>query len=70
MLSQAFIDRPIFASVLALLTVIAGAIAMVNLPVSEYPEVSPPSVVVSAVFPGANPSTIAETVATPPRGAN
>lgn len=64
-LSKHFIDRPIFASVLSLLIFIAGAICMFVLPVSEYPEVSPPSVVVSASFPGANPATIAETVATP-----
>lgn len=65
MLSAYFIDRPIFASVLAIVTFMAGLIAMFNLPVSEYPEVSPPSVVVSASFPGANPAVIAETVATP-----
>lgn len=64
-LSKHFIDKPIFASVISLLIFIAGAICMFVLPVSEYPEVSPPSVVVSASFPGANPSTIAETVATP-----
>lgn len=64
-LSGFFIDRPIFASVLSLLIFIAGSIAMVNLPISEYPEVSPPSVEVRAQFPGANPSVISETVATP-----
>jgi multidrug efflux pump len=64
-LSGYFIDRPIFASVLSIMVFIAGAIAMLNLPISEYPEVSPPSVNVSASFPGANPTTIAETVATP-----
>lgn len=65
MLSTYFIDRPIFASVLAIVTFLVGLIAMFNLPISEYPEVSPPSVVVSAAFPGANPSVISETVATP-----
>lgn len=64
-LSGYFIDRPIFASVLSLLIFIGGLISMFNLPISEYPEVSPPSVNVTAVFPGANPMTIAETVATP-----
>lgn len=60
-----FVDRPIFASVLSLLVFLAGMMAMVNMPVSEYPEVAPPSVVVSASFPGANPSVISETVSTP-----
>jgi multidrug efflux pump len=63
--SRHFIDKPIFASVLSILIFIAGAISMYTLPISEYPDVAPPSVVVSAYFPGANPSTIAETVATP-----
>lgn len=64
-LSDYFIDRPIFAGVLSVLIFLGGLIAMFNLPVSEYPEVSPPSVVVSAAFPGANPSELSETVATP-----
>ena len=64
-LSKFFIDRPIFAGVLSLLMLIAGLIALRGLPVSEYPEVVPPSVVVRANYPGANPKVIAETVATP-----
>ncbi len=64
-LSQFFINRPIFAAVLSLLILIGGALALPNLPISEYPEVVPPTVVVRANFPGANPKTIAETVATP-----
>lgn len=60
-----FIDRPIFAAVMSILIFIAGLVAMFKLPVSEFPEVAPPSVVVSANFPGASPSVIAETVATP-----
>ena len=64
-LSKFFIDRPIFAGVLSLLMLIAGLIAMGGLPISEYPEVAPPSVVVRAQYPGANPKVIAETVATP-----
>lgn len=64
-ISRFFIDRPIFAGVLSMLVLIAGLIAMQNLPISEYPEVVPPSVVVQAQFPGANPQTIAETVAAP-----
>jgi multidrug efflux pump len=64
-LSRFFIDRPIFAGVLSLLIFIAGLLAMKALPISEYPEVVPPSVVVRAQYPGANPKVIAETVATP-----
>lgn len=64
-ISGFFITRPIFAAVLSILIFMAGLVAMFKLPISEYPEVSPPSVIVSANFPGANPSTIAETVATP-----
>ena len=64
-LSKFFIDRPIFAGVISVVIFLAGLIAMTRLPISEYPEVVPPSVVVTAMFPGANPSTIAQTVATP-----
>ncbi|MET0332203.1 MAG: multidrug efflux RND transporter permease subunit [Dyella sp.] len=64
-IAQYFIDRPIFAGVLSVLFVIAGSIALFKLPISEYPEVVPPTVVVRANYPGANPKTIAETVATP-----
>jgi multidrug efflux pump len=64
-LSKFFIDRPIFAGVLSLLMLIAGLVALRGLPISEYPEVAPPTVVVRAQYPGANPKVIAETVATP-----
>ncbi|MFZ2386854.1 MAG: efflux RND transporter permease subunit [Polaromonas sp.] len=64
-LSKFFIDRPIFAGVLSLLMLISGLIALRSLPISEYPEVAPPSVVVRAQYPGANPKVIAETVSTP-----
>src|SRR4051794_32934889 len=64
-LSKFFIDRPIFAGVLSLLMLLAGLIALRALPLSEYPEVVPPSIVVRAQYPGANPKVIAETVATP-----
>ena len=64
-LSKFFIDRPIFAGVLSLLIFLAGAIALRFLPISEYPEVVPPSVVVRAQYPGANPKVLAETVAMP-----
>jgi multidrug efflux pump len=60
-----FIDRPIFAAVLSVLVFIGGLLAIFKLPISEYPEVSPPTVVVRAQYPGANPKVIAETVATP-----
>jgi multidrug efflux pump len=64
-ISNFFIDRPIFAGVLSLLIFIAGLIAMRSLPIAEYPEVVPPSIVVRAQYPGASPRVIAETVATP-----
>lgn len=64
-LSRFFIDRPIFAAVVSILIFLAGLVSMFRLPISEYPEVAPPSVVVSASFPGASPAVIAETVATP-----
>src|SRR5881394_457142 len=63
--SKFFIDRPIFAAVLSIVIFAAGLIAIPLLPISEYPEVVPPSVVVRAVYPGANPKVIAETVAAP-----
>ncbi|WP_271412096.1 efflux RND transporter permease subunit [Pseudomonas sp. Q1-7] len=63
--SQFFIQRPIFAAVLSLLILIGGAISLFQLPISEYPEVVPPTVVVRANFPGANPKVIGETVASP-----
>ncbi|KKN34088.1 hypothetical protein LCGC14_0797300, partial [marine sediment metagenome] len=64
-ISKFFVDRPIFAGVLSVLIFIAGLLSMFQLPISEYPEVAPPSVVVNAQFPGANPKVIAETVARP-----
>ncbi|HEX4853568.1 multidrug efflux RND transporter permease subunit [Arenimonas sp.] len=63
--SRFFIDRPIFAAVLSIVIFAAGLITLPLLPVGEYPEVVPPSVVVRTVYPGANPKVIAETVATP-----
>ena len=64
-ISKFFIDRPIFAGVLSALILLAGLVASFNMPVSEYPQVIPPSVVVHAQYPGANAKTIAETVAAP-----
>src|SRR5688572_2813980 len=63
--SKFFIDRPIMAAVLSLLITVAGALALLRLPVSEYPSVVPPTVVVRGSYPGANPKVIAETVAAP-----
>jgi hydrophobe/amphiphile efflux-1 (HAE1) family protein len=63
--SRFFITRPIFAGVLSLLIFILGGISLFQLPISEYPEVAPPTVIVTATYPGANPKTIAETVASP-----
>ncbi len=60
-----FVDQPIFAIVLSVLMLVAGALAFLRLPISEYPQVTPPTVTVTAVYPGANPQVIAETVATP-----
>ena len=60
-----FIDRPVFAAVISIVIVIAGAIAALNLPIAQYPEIAPPTIVVSASYPGANARTVAETVATP-----
>ncbi len=63
--SQFFITRPVFAGVLSALILLAGLIAIPSLPISEYPEVVPPTVVVRTTYPGANPQVIADTVAGP-----
>ena len=63
--SNFFIDRPIFAAVLSVVVLVAGGIAYGALPVAQYPEVAPPTVVVRATYPGATPEVIADTVATP-----
>ena len=64
-ISRFFIDRPRFATVLSIFIFLVGALSIFQLPISEYPEVAPPQVVVRAQFPGANPRVISETVATP-----
>ncbi len=64
-LSRFFVDRPVFATVLSIVIVIVGLIALWTLPVTEYPEVAPPTIVVRATYPGASPEVIAQTVATP-----
>jgi multidrug efflux pump len=60
-----FIDRPIFASVLSIVILIVGGLSLFRLPIASYPDVVPPTIVVRAVYPGANPTVVAETVATP-----
>ncbi len=65
MISRFFIDRPIFASVLSIVFVLAGGVAVFTLPVAQYPEVTPPTVLVTAVYPGANAQTVRDTVAAP-----
>src|SRR5438552_3896584 len=64
-ISRFFIDRPIFAAVLSIVTLILGGIAYQSLPVAQYPEVVPPTIVVQASYPGAPPEVLADTVATP-----
>ena len=64
-ISSFFIDRPIFATVLAIVIFMVGLVALPILPISEYPEVVPPTVVVSGQFPGASAKTVAETVLSP-----
>ena len=64
-LSRFFIDRPIFAAVLAVIITIVGAVAYIGLPVSQYPDIVPPTVTVTATYPGASAETVAETVAAP-----
>src|SRR2546422_8399315 len=64
-IARFFVDRPIFAGVLSIVIFVIGAISAFQLPISEYPEVVPPTVVVRAQYPGASPQVIAETVAAP-----
>src|SRR5215212_909766 len=65
MFSHFFIERPIFATVLSVLIVIAGGVAVVNLPVAQYPAITPPSIIVSCTYPGANAHVVADSVAAP-----
>ncbi len=60
-----FIDHPVFASVISIVIVVVGVLAAFSLPISQYPEIAPPTITVSATYPGANARTVAETVATP-----
>jgi multidrug efflux pump len=65
MFSHIFIDRPIFATVLSIVIVIVGTVALLKLPIAQYPEVAPPTITVTANYPGANAKVVADTVATP-----
>ncbi len=65
MIARFFIDRPVFASVISIVTIIAGALSILGLPVNQYPEIAPPTVTVTTAYPGANAKTVSETVATP-----
>ncbi len=65
MFSNFFINRPIFASVLSIVITLAGGIALFTLPIAQYPEITPPTVEVSAFYPGANAQVVADTVAAP-----
>jgi len=65
MFSRFFIDRPIFATVLAILMIIVGLVTVKTLPIAQYPNISPPTVRVSALYPGADAKTVAETVGVP-----
>jgi multidrug efflux pump len=65
MFSHFFIDRPIFATVLSIVIVIVGGVAILGLPIAQYPEVTPPTIQVTATYPGANAKVVAETVAAP-----
>src|SRR6516225_6693178 len=65
MISKFFIDRPIFSTVISVVFVLAGLVAVGSLPVAQYPEVTPPTVQVTALYPGANAETVRDTVAAP-----
>ena len=65
MIARFFIDRPIFAVVISLVIVLAGGVALFTLPITQYPNVTPPAVLVTTVYPGANATTVRDTVAAP-----
>src|ERR1700730_9536698 len=65
MISHFFIERPIFASVLSIVIFLSGAVACVNLPLAQYPPITPPSIVVQCTYPGANAQDVADSVAAP-----
>src|SRR6266516_1339757 len=65
MFSHFFIERPIFAAVLSIVITLAGAIAVFNLPLAQYPPITPPSIIVNCTYPGASAQVVAETIAAP-----
>ena len=65
MLARFFVDRPVFATVLSLVIMLMGGVAMMQLPIAQFPEVAPPTIQISAVYPGANSQVVADTVAAP-----
>ncbi len=65
MFATVFIDRPVFASVISIVTILLGAVAIISLPIAQYPEIVPPTIQISANYPGANAKVVADTVATP-----
>src|SRR3954467_6937271 len=65
MFSRFFIDHPVFANVIAVITILLGGVALYQLPVEQYPKITPPTVQVRAVYPGANAQVVADTVAAP-----
>ena len=65
MFSRFFINRPIFASVLSIVITLTGGVAVFNLPLAQYPQITPPSIIVSCTYPGANAQTVAESIAAP-----
>src|SRR5204863_3029942 len=64
-MSRFFVDRPIFATVISIVVIIVGGVALLALPVAQYPEVTPPVVQISALYPGASAKVVADTVAAP-----
>ena len=60
-----FIDRPVFSAVISLIISLAGAVAVLGLPITQYPQIVPPQVLVSAAFPGANATVVAQSIAAP-----
>src|ERR1700690_2124125 len=65
MIARFFVDRPVFATVISVVIVLAGGVAVYTLPVAQYPDVTPPTVQVTAIYPGANAQTVRDTVAAP-----
>ncbi|HEY7425491.1 MAG TPA: efflux RND transporter permease subunit, partial [Gemmataceae bacterium] len=65
MFSHFFIERPIFAAVLSIVITLAGVVAACNLPLAQYPPITPPSIIVQCTYPGANAQVVADSIAAP-----